>query len=61
LRWLVYTTNSIEHLNRQIRKRIKTRRHFPDEPAATKLIYLAICQAQTKQRRSTTRPLLTGR
>ena len=28
--------------NRQIRKAIKTRGHFPDEQAATKLIYLAI-------------------
>ena len=48
LRRLVYTTNSIENLNRQIRKTIKTRGHFPDEQAATKLIYLAICRAQTK-------------
>jgi putative transposase len=50
LRRLVYTTNSIENLNRQIRKTIKTRGHFPDEQAATKLIYLAICRAQTKWR-----------
>ena len=42
LRRIVYTTNSIENLNRQIRKAIKTRGHFPDEQAATKLIYLAI-------------------
>jgi putative transposase len=42
LRRAVYTTNSIENLNRQIRKAIKTRGHFPDEQAATKLIYLAI-------------------
>jgi transposase-like protein len=39
-------TNSIENLNRQIRKAIKTRGHFPDEDAATKLIYLAISRAQ---------------
>jgi putative transposase len=36
LRRAVYTTNSIENLNRQIRKTIKTRGHFPDEQAATK-------------------------
>jgi putative transposase len=42
LRKAVYTTNSIQNLNRQIRKSIKTRGHFPDEQAATKLIYLAI-------------------
>jgi putative transposase len=46
LRRIVYTTNSIENLNRQIRKSIKTRGHFPDEQAATKLIYLAIQRAQ---------------
>src|SRR3954471_11800337 len=48
LRRAVYTTNSIENLNRQIRKSIKTRGHFPDEQAATKLIYLAIQRAQRK-------------
>src|SRR3954449_4874872 len=46
LRRAVYTTNSIEKLNRQIRKTIKTRGSFPDEQAATKLIYLAITRAQ---------------
>ena len=45
LRRIVYTTNSIENLNRHIRKAIKTRGHFPDEQAATKLIYLAIQKA----------------
>jgi putative transposase len=48
LRRAVYTTNSIENLNRQIRKTIKTRGHFPDEQAATKLIYLAILRAERK-------------
>ena len=48
LRKAVYTTNSIENLNRQIRKAIKTRGHFPDEQAATKLIYLAILRAEGK-------------
>ena len=40
----------IESLHRQIRKAIKTRGHFPDEQAATKLIYLAIERAETKWR-----------
>lgn len=35
-------------LNRQVRKAIKTRGHFPDEQAATKLIYLALMRAETK-------------
>jgi putative transposase len=51
LRRVVYTTNSIENLNRQIRKAIKTRGHFPDEEAATKLIYLALMRAEGKWRR----------
>jgi putative transposase len=48
LRRAVYTTNTIEGLHRQIRKAIKTRGHFPDEQAATKLIYLAIQKADAK-------------
>ena len=50
LRRVVYTTNTIEAMHRQIRKAIKTRGHFPDEQAATKLIYLAIERAATKWR-----------
>ena len=46
LRRAVYTTNTIEGLHRQIRKAIKTRGHFPDEQAATKLIYFAIMQGR---------------
>ena len=48
LRRIVYTTNAIEGLNRQVRKAIKTRGHFPDEQAATKLIYLALIRAEVK-------------
>jgi transposase-like protein len=50
LRKAVYTTNSIEGMHRQVRKAIKTRGHFPDEQAATKLIWLAIQRAETKWR-----------
>lgn len=52
LRRAVYTTNTIEGLHRQIRKAIKTRGHFPDEQAATKLIYLAIIKADAKWQRN---------
>jgi len=45
LRRVVYTTNAIEALNRQLRKAIKTKGHFPNEEAARKLIYLAILNA----------------
>src|SRR6476660_1964186 len=45
VRRIVYTTNAIEALNRQLRKAIKTKGHFPNEEAARKLIYLAIANA----------------
>src|SRR5947209_13965720 len=45
VRRVIYTTNAIEALNRQLRKAIKTKGHFPNEEAARKLIYLAICHA----------------
>ncbi len=41
-------TNTIEAMHRQVRKAIKTRGHFPDEQAATKLIYLAITRAEAR-------------
>ena len=45
VRRVIYTTNAIEALNRQLRKAIKTKGHFPNEQAARKLIYLAITNA----------------
>ncbi len=54
LRKAVYTTNTIEGLHRQIRKAIKTRGHFPDETAATKLIYLAIIKSESKWQKNRT-------
>ena len=42
---MTYTTNAIEALNRQLRKAIKTKGHFPTEQAARKLIYLAVTNA----------------
>ena len=50
VRRVVYTTNTIEALHRQIRKTIKTRGHFPTEEAARKLIYLSIINAQKSWR-----------
>jgi putative transposase len=52
VRRVVYTTNTIEALHRQIRKTIKTRGHFPTEDAARKLIYLAISNAEKKWRQT---------
>ena len=45
VRRVIYTTNAIEALNRQLRKALKTKGHFPNEDAARKLIYLAITNA----------------
>jgi putative transposase len=45
VRRVIYTTNAIEALNRQLHKAIKTKRHFPHEDAARKLIYLAVTNA----------------
>jgi len=45
VRRVIYTTNAIEALNRQLRKAIKTKGHFPNEDAARKLIYLAVLNA----------------
>jgi putative transposase len=52
VRRILYTTNTIEALNRQIRKVIKTKGHFPTEDAARKLIYLAIRNAERNWRRA---------
>ena len=35
-------TNAIESINARLRKIIKTRRHFPSDAAATRLIWLAL-------------------
>jgi putative transposase len=45
VRRVIYTTNAIEALNRQLRKALKTKGHFPNEDAARKLIYLAVSNA----------------
>jgi putative transposase len=60
VRRVVYTTNAIEALNRQLRKAIKTKGHFPTEDAARKLVYLAIQNAapQWTRTRGWTKALL---
>ena len=42
IRRAIYTTNSVESLNRSLRKIIKTRGGFPNEEAALKLLFLAL-------------------
>ena len=51
LRKVIYTTNSIESLNYQLRKVTKNRGHFPNDTAAVKLLWLAICNIEDKRAR----------
>ncbi len=46
---VIYTTNSIESLNYQLRKVTKNRGHFPSTDAAVKLLWLAICNIEDKR------------
>lgn len=48
IRKVIYTTNAIESLNSVIRKSVKTRKLFPNDDAAKKVIYLAIDAASKK-------------
>lgn len=48
IRRVIYTTNAIESLNSVIRKSVKTRKLFPSDESATKVIYLAIQAASKK-------------
>jgi len=49
VRRVIYTTNSIESLNYQLRKIIKNRGHFPGDDAVIKLLWLAICNIEDKR------------
>ena len=48
IRKVIYTTNAIESFNSGIRKSVKTRKMFPSDESATKVIYLAIQAASKK-------------
>jgi len=48
VRRILYTTNAIESLNYQLRKIIRSKGHFPSEEAATKLLFLALRNAEKK-------------
>jgi putative transposase len=49
IRKIIYTTNSIESLNYQLRKIIKNRGHFPNDEAVVKLLWLAIRDIEAKR------------
>lgn len=48
IRRLIYTTNSIENFNRQLRKVTKTRTIFPTDDALFKILYLAMMDITKK-------------
>jgi len=48
LRTLIYTTNTIESVNRQIKKVTKNKAAFPTEQSVIKSVYLAITYASKK-------------
>ena len=52
VRRLIYTTNALESVHAQLRKIIKTRGHFPNDDAATKLIWLALRNITAKWERT---------
>lgn len=48
IRKVIYTTNAIESLNSVIRKSTKTRKLFPSDESATKVIFLSVQAASKK-------------
>ena len=61
LRRVIYTTNSIESLNYQLRKIIKNRGHFPSDDAVVKLLWLSICNIEDKRARERAKERGLGR
>lgn len=51
IRRVIYTTNAIESLNSTVRRAVRVRGHFPNDRAATKLIYLALRNVTAKWKR----------
>ena len=45
---MIYTTNSIENVNRGIENTAKTKVQFPDDMSAQKAVYLAIMNIEKK-------------
>ena len=48
IRTLIYTTNPVESLNSAIRKFTRSKTLFPDDQAALKSVFLAVCNVQKK-------------
>ena len=52
IRKLIYTTNSIENFNRQLRKVTKSKTIFPTDDALFKMLYLAMMDAARSEEES---------
>jgi putative transposase len=59
IRKVIYTTNTIESFNRQMRKIIKTRGHFPNDDSLVKLMWLGIVDIE--ERRAAERAAQAGK
>ena len=46
VRKIIYTTNAIEALNSKLRRAVRARGHFPNDDAATKLLYLILNRSE---------------
>jgi putative transposase len=51
VRRIVYTTNAIESLNSRVRRSVRSKGHFPNDQAATKLIWLSLRDAEASWKR----------
>lgn len=51
VRRIIYTTNAIEALNSKLRRAVRARGHFPNDDAATKLLYLCLNRAAAEWKR----------
>jgi transposase-like protein len=52
IRRVLYTTNALESVHARLRKAIRTRGHFPNDDAATKLIWLSVRNITAKWERA---------
>lgn len=50
IRRILYTTNTIESLNAQLRKVLRPKGHFPNDEAVFKILFLALQRAQVRWR-----------
>ena len=51
VRRILYTTNAIESLNSQVRRSVRSKVRFPNDQAATKLIWLSLRDAESRWKR----------